>query len=118
SPDLRRKTGGPEPHSSAEAAKVWNGGEGTRLLYLLPWRDLPDDIFGHEAPFVKGWLREPWRDPWQLDREASRTVVPNLNVCGWYDHCNGSIDLHGAITKVGASAVARNHSTLIIGPWS
>lgn len=117
SPDLRKKLGGPEPHTSAEAAKLWNAGEGERLLQLLPWNDLPDEIFASEAPFVKAWLKEPWRDPWQLDRDAAQTAVPNLNVCGWYDHCNGSIDLHAAIAKHGGSDRAKSHSTLIVGPW-
>jgi putative CocE/NonD family hydrolase len=117
SPDMRRKQGGPPPHTGAEAAKAWDAGEGERLLHTLPWLDLPDEIFASEAPFVKGWLREPWRDPWKLARDASLTTVPNLNVCGWYDHCNGSIDLHTAISTTGGSESARKASKLIIGPW-
>ncbi len=118
SPDLRRRTGGPLPHDRAAAVQQWNDGEADRLLYFLPWLDLPDDLFGPEAPFVKAWLREPWRDPWKLERDAANTAVPNLNVCGWYDHCNGSIDLHVAIAARGATASARRDSRLIIGPWS
>lgn len=118
SPDMRRRTDGPPPHERADAVKAWNAGEGDRLLYSLPWLDLPDEIFGPEAPHVKAWLREPWRDPWQLGRDAANTAVPNLNVCGWYDHCNGSIDLHVAIAERGATDRSRQKSRLIIGPWS
>jgi uncharacterized protein len=117
SPDLHKRHGEPKPHTGPEAAEIWNAGEGNRLLHFLPWRDLPDAIFGSEAAVVKGWLREPWRDPWRLELDAAKTVVPNLNVCGWYDHCNGSIDLHVAIARHGASDVARKNSTLIVGPW-
>src|SRR4051812_18918127 len=113
SPDMRRKQGGPPPHTGAEAAKVWDAGEGERLLHTLPWLELPDEIFASEAPFVKAWLREPWRDPWNLPRDASLTTVPNLNVCGWYDHCNGSIDLHTAIATSGGSEIAKKQSKLI-----
>ncbi|MGE0760520.1 MAG: CocE/NonD family hydrolase [Pirellulaceae bacterium] len=118
SPDLRRKAGGAPPHVSSEAVAKWDAGEGERLLHFLPWQQLPDEMFGTEAPFVKGWLREPWRDPWQLDRDAAHTSVPNLNLCGWYDHCNGSIDLHQEISAHGKSLNARRHSQLIVGPWS
>src|SRR5207247_2564853 len=102
----------------ADAAKLWNAGEGDKLLHTLPWRDLPDDLYGTEAPAVKAWLAEPWHDPWQLDQDAARTLVPNLNVCGWYDHCNGSIELHRAISTQGGNELARRESRLIVGPWS
>src|SRR5262249_10286060 len=118
SPDLRRKTGGAPPHTSSAAADQWNAGEGDRRFNFLPWLDLPDDLFGTEAAYVKQWIREPSSDPWKLEADAARTVVPNLNVCGWYDHCNGSIDLHTAIVKSGGSDAARKNSVLIIGPWS
>lgn len=117
-PDLRRRAGGPPPHSGTEAAALWNAGEADRLLHVLPWRDLPDDLFGGEAPIVRAWLAEPWQDPWRLDLDAAGTIVPNLNVCGWYDHCNGSIDLHQAIATKGGSFAAKRYSRLIVGPWS
>jgi putative CocE/NonD family hydrolase len=117
-PDLRRRAGLPLPHTAAEAAANWNAGEGERLLNFLPWLDLPDHLFGTEAASTKQWLREPATDPWKLDADAAQTIVPNLNLCGWYDHCNGSIDLHTAIVERGGSDIARNESVLIIGPWS
>ena len=67
---------------------------------------------------MKEWLKEPRGDPWQLGRDAASTIVPNLNVCGWYDHCNGSIDLHRTIAAKGGSFSAKRHSRLIVGPWS
>lgn len=120
SPDLRRKANGPGPHTNAEATKLWAAGEGNALLHLLPWNKLPDEVFGNssEAAAMKAWLKEPTRDPWQLEKEAANTLVPNLNVCGWYDHCNGSIDLHRAIASKGGNFNAKRHSRLIVGPWS
>lgn len=116
SPDMRLKSAGPPPHSNADANKLW-ASEGGGLLSMLPWNDLPDDMFGTEAPFVKQWLKEPWQDPWHLERDAEKSLVPNLNVCGWYDHCNGSIDLHLAIASKGGNFHAKRHSRLIVGPW-
>ncbi|HEY2412745.1 MAG TPA: CocE/NonD family hydrolase [Pirellulaceae bacterium] len=118
SPDLRKRSGGPKPHTPAEAAEQWNSGEGERLFHFLPWLNLPDELFGSEASYVKDWIRRPWSDPWKLEADAAKTIVPNMNVCGWYDHCNGSIDLHTAIVKTGGSELARKNSVLIVGPWS
>src|SRR5947208_1813021 len=36
SPDLRRRLGGPPPHTGAAAAQLWDAGEGDRLLHWLP----------------------------------------------------------------------------------
>jgi putative CocE/NonD family hydrolase len=116
--DMNKRDGGPPPHTKAEAKKLWDEGEGERVMNTVAWLNLPDSLFGHEAAAMKDWLRRPWLDPWKLDEDAARATVPNLNVCGWYDHCNGSIDLHTAITKRGATEAARRHSKLIVGPWS
>lgn len=117
-PEARRRGGQPGLHTADEAKRLWNEGEGRALLGTLPWRELPDELFGTEAPFVKGWLQQPTRSPWHLDQDASRTTVPNLNVCGWYDHCIGSLELHLAISKAGGSFNAKRYSRLVIGPWS
>ena len=42
------------------------------------------------------------------ERDAAKAVVPNLNVTGWYDHCNNSIELHTMIREHGGSEVARS----------
>jgi putative CocE/NonD family hydrolase len=44
--------------------------------------------------------------------------VPNLDIVGWFDHCNDSIELHQAMRRVGKSEAARDGQRLIIGPWS
>lgn len=118
SSNMRLHDGGPPPHTNQEAKALWDAGRGREIMQTLPWLSLPDEMFGHEAKHMKDWLRKPWVDPWKLDEEAARTTVPNLNVCGWYDHCNGSIDLHTAIFNRGATDRARRSSKLIIGPWS
>lgn len=116
--DIRRKDGLPPPRVVAEAKKLWDDGEKEKILHTLPWLALPDEMFGHEAAAMKAWLRKPSVDVWNLDEEAARATVPNLNVCGWYDHCNGSIDLHTAIATRGATEAARKYSKLLVGPWS
>jgi len=118
SPDLRQRASRPGPHSAEEAASLWAAGEGERLLHFLPWLDLPDSLFEDEADAVKGWLRTPHTDPWQLDKLCSEIAVPNFDVVGWYDHCNGSIELHQKMTAEGYTDAARRGQRLVIGPWS
>ncbi len=118
SPDMRLRSKSPGTNTRPEAAKLWEAGEGRRLIHFLPWLDLPDDVFAAEAGFVKAWLRQPHLEPWKLLEGCREVAVPNLNVVGWYDHCNDSIELHQAIVREGKTATARQGSQLIIGPWS
>ncbi|MFO1095171.1 MAG: hypothetical protein U0992_17975 [Planctomycetaceae bacterium] len=99
SPDVRRRTGA--LHTVAEANKLWESGEGDKLLRTLPGANCPTRCSRLALPFVRAWRKEPWRDPLHLDQDAANTSVPNLNLCGWYDHCIGSIDLHQAISSIG-----------------
>ncbi len=118
SPDLRRRSDRPGAHTSAEAQKLWAAGEGDHLLHFLPWLNLPDSAFEDEAEAVRNWLRHPDTDPWQLDKACREVAVPNLDIVGWFDHCNGSIDLHRAMIKQGRTKSARDGQQLIIGPWN
>ncbi len=118
SPDMRKRSNGEKPHSRAEASKLWSAGKAKELLYFLPWLDLPDAMFGHEAGVVKDWLRNPVTDPWQLTRGCPDVAVPNFDVVGWFDHCNGSIELFREMVKKGKTEMARTRQRLVIGPWS
>ncbi len=118
SPDMRKRSAGVEPHTSAAAKKRWDAGDDQRLMNFLPWQNLPDSVWGDEADVVKDWLRQPHLEPWKLLDGVREVAVPNLNVVGWYDHCNESIELHQAIVQEGKTEIARTGSQLIIGPWS
>jgi putative CocE/NonD family hydrolase len=117
-PDMRAKLGAKELTTKAEMAKLWKEGESERLLHFLPWMKLPKNVFEHEEDAVHAWLREPHRDPWQFVEHCAEISVPNLDICGWFDHCNDGIEMHGAMRRVGKTEVARNGQRLIIGPWS
>jgi len=118
SPDMRKRVDGEKPHTRAEAAKLWTAGKHEQLMWTLPWIDLPDAMFGHEASTVKDWLRNPVEDPWRLPDCCPEITVPNFDVVGWFDHCNGSIGLHRKMVAEGRTAVARKRQRLVIGPWS
>lgn len=118
SPDLRRHHGGPGPYTRPEASAMWDFGE-KQYLWFLPWMEIPDSFWGSagEAEAVRAWLKQPSYDPWRFDEAASKITVPNICFVGWYDHCNGAIDIHNAVVARGATAVARRNQRLIIGPW-
>ena len=118
SPDMRKRANTEKPHSRAEAVKLWMAGKEDELLSFLPWNELPDSLFGTEAGAVKQWLRNPHVDPWRLLDDCPETEVANFDVVGWFDHCNGSIDLHRRMVVEGKTKIARERQRLIIGPWS
>jgi uncharacterized protein len=118
SPDLRRRAGGEPPHTTPEAQKIWNAGEGEKLLHFLPWQKLPQNVCGDEGDTVRAWLANPSHDPWKLDEHCREVAVPNLDIVGWHDHCNGDMLLHRTMVKEARTETARNNQRLIIGPWS
>lgn len=118
SPDMRLRSGKPGPKTKAAARSLWNLGMEQRLLYFLPWAELPDEIFEDDAAEVQKWLRHPEVDPWNLLAGCPDIAVPNIDIVGWFDHCNDSIEFFGTMRRVGKSAAARDGQRLIIGPWS
>ncbi len=118
SPDLRRRAGGEPPHTGAEARKVWDAGEGENLLSFLPWQKLPQSVFEDEGDVVRAWLAQPSHDPWKLDEHCRDVAVPNLDIVGWHDHCNGDMLLHRTMVEEGMTETARKNQRLIVGPWS
>lgn len=118
SPDMRLRSGAEGVKTKAEAVKLWKGGEDQRLLQFLPWLNLPINVFEDEKDAVEAWLSEPHREPWQFVENCAEISVPNLDICGWFDHCNDGIEMHQAMRRVGKTETARNGQRLIIGPWS
>ena len=117
SPDVRRRAGRPGVHSSMEMRKAWNAGESEKWLGFLPWLELPREVFEDETDAVHFWLKNPHTDPWKLHEGIPNIEVPNLNVIGWCDHCNGDLLLDRKIRTDAATEVARSGSRTIIGPW-
>jgi uncharacterized protein len=118
SPDVRRKTGRPGTHTNGEMRKLWNAGDSKKWLHFLPWLDLPLEAFEHETNAVQHWLKNPHTDPWKLHEDVPEIAVPNLDIIGWYDHCNGDMLLNRAMMTQAKTEVARKGSRTIIGPWA
>jgi putative CocE/NonD family hydrolase len=116
-PDLRLRSGQPGPKTKADGSKFWQS-DGKKLLEFLPWLDLPQSTFEDETEPMKEWLRHPYSDPWKLLDGCRDVAVPNLDIIGWFDHCNDGIELHQEMIRKGYTQVARTGQRLIIGPWS
>jgi putative CocE/NonD family hydrolase len=117
SPDMRQRAG-VEPLSSKDSAKAFWKKESEQWLHFLPWSELPRQFFEAETEHVNAWLENPHRDPWKLHEGVPNITVPNLNAIGWFDHCNGNLLLDRTMWKSAATKVAREHTRVIIGPWS
>jgi len=118
SPNMRLRSGKPGPTTKEEARVLWNLGMEHRLMFFLPWLELPADVFENDTDEMMAWLRNPQLDPWKLLDACREITVPNINVVGWYDHCNDSIELYQGMRRDGRTEMARAGQRLIIGPWS
>lgn len=118
SPDMRVRAKQPGTNSKAAMRKLWDAGQSKKWLGFLPWLELPKDACEDETPFVREWLEKPHTDPWKLHEGVKDIAVPNLNLIGWSDHCNGDMLLDRAIMSEARTEVARKGSRTIIGPWA
>src|SRR5690606_19820357 len=116
-PEMRRRNGRKGTTVRADAQALWAQGGAEKWPNFAPYLDLPREIFEDETDAVHAWLKAPHTDPWALDQGVPRIEVPNLNVIGWWDHCNGRLLLDQAIREKAATETARTGSRTIIGPW-
>lgn len=117
-PDLRRRRGLPPPHMPAEANHLWNEQEHGRWLGFLPWLDIARYLPEPLASQVEDWLRHPARRSWRIDEAYAEIDVPNLDFSGWYDHCGGTMAHLQGMQRYGRTALAREQTKLILGPWN
>jgi putative CocE/NonD family hydrolase len=118
SAESRRRSGRGGYTARDEGEQRWAAGDADRWLRFLPWSELPREAFEEETEAVQAWLREPARDPWRLDERCSEIAVPNLDVCGWYDHAAGEMRMTRTLMREGATEDARRGSRIVVGPWS
>ena len=105
--DVRKRNGDPPWKYNRE-----------QWLQFVPLGDLPKLQFEHHHEAMMHWLREPHHDPWALEKGIPNVTVPNFDVTGWHDHCNGDLLLHRTMIQEANTEVARTRSHTVIGPWS
>ena len=118
SPNMRQRAGLEGSKTKGDAVAAWKAGDSQKWLNHLPWLELPREACEDETEAVRFWLKYPHTDPWKLHEGAKNIEVPNLNVIGWCDHCNGNMLLDRTIMNEAATPAARNGSRTIVGPWS
>jgi len=118
SPNMRQRANRKGVHTKAEARKIWNAGDSEKWLHHLPWLELPRVACEDETEAVRYWLENPHTDPWKLHEGVKNIEVPNLNLIGWCDHCNGNMLLDRTIMSQAATPRAREGSRTIVGPWA
>jgi len=113
-PDIRRRAaraGTGEPLKKPEPKEI------EKWLWFVPWLKLPHKVFEHETEVMHYWMNHPHLDPWKLDEGCREIAVPNFDVIGWHDHCNGDALLYRSMAAHAKTEVARKKSRIIIGPW-
>lgn len=79
-------------------------------------------LAGRNAAFFKDWIAHPDYDEyWQvIDAEEAfnRIGIPVLNFGGWFDlFRQGTLHGYTGMRARGRTAIARNGTSLVIGPW-
>jgi len=113
-PDIRRRAG----RTASEEYQRFADPKAKRWLSFLPWLELPREVFEHETEAVHYWMNNPHLDPWKLDEGCREISVPNFDIVGWHDHCNGDMLLYRTMVAEGKTETARKGSRIMIGPWS
>jgi len=114
SPDVRARAG----RTVSDEYEQFADRKAQRWLWFLPWIELPREVFEDETEAVHYWLKHPHLDPWKLHEGCRQIAVPNLDMVGWHDHCNGEMLLHRTMVAEAMTETARNGSRILIGPWS
>ena len=105
--DVRKRNGDPQ----------WKY-DRDKWLSFVPLGKLPHKQFEHNYKPMMDWLRKPYHDPWALESGIPNVTVPNFDIIGWHDHCNGDILLHRTMIEHAKTEIARTRSRTVIGPWS
>jgi len=116
--DLKRRNKLPPPHSNEQAKKIWDNGDGARLLNMLPVSRTAEYLPEPLGSYFLDWMKNPSSPVLKLNECHQNIRVPNLDITGWFDHCNETIHHLALMKKNAATACARKHSKIIIGPWN
>ena len=107
----------PRDTTAANAARRENP-----ALSHLPMVDADLKQVGEIVPFYRDWMRHPAPDEFWASRSPIHRLddlaVPAHYYVGWYDFfLRGALEDYVAIKEHARTAVARDETRLIVGPW-
>jgi putative CocE/NonD family hydrolase len=113
----RRRSGDTSfPQTFTEAEYNWDRLQLGRWLWTLPLADIPDRLYGPEAPMQRRYWEEINREFWALDRSYHAVTVPTMTLTGWWDRLN-QCSFHFPGMRAEGPAQTRDQHRLLIGPW-
>ncbi len=92
-----------------------------KVIWHLPLVEMPK-LLGHHAEFYTRWLQHPdYDEEWRklsVEEHFERIAVPVHTLGGWFDILvQGTLNGYIGMSKQGKTAVAREKSRVIVGPW-
>jgi putative CocE/NonD family hydrolase len=92
-----------------------------RILWHLPLNDM-QELAGRHAQFYQDWLAHPaYDDYWKsmsVEERFESIGIPVHTFGGWYDIlAQGTLNGYMGMSKKGKTAIAREKSKMIVGPW-
>jgi len=115
STNQRRRANLPGVHMLWEDRKLWQQGESDKWLNFLPWFELPREMLNEDR---RNFLNNPSFESLDLLGGCKDISVPNFDISGWYDFCNGDMLMFRAMVNKAKTKVARKGTRIIIGPWT
>ncbi len=93
----------------------------SKVLWHLPLNDM-QKLVGRNAHFYKEWMEHPDYDEYwkavNAEEVFDRIGIPVLNFGGWFDlFRQGTLRGYTGIHARGKTTVAREKTSLVIGPW-
>jgi putative CocE/NonD family hydrolase len=104
------------PNTVEEADHNWDRLLRGKWTWHVPLAEVPDELFGPDAPMQRRYWQEINREFWALDRSYPEVSVPTATLTGWWDrlsHCS----LHFTGMRQSGPAATREAHRLVIGPW-
>ena len=91
------------------------------ILWHLPLNDM-QELAGRHAQFYQNWLEHPSYDDYWKDMSVEERFesigIPVHTFGGWYDIlAQGTLNGYMGMSKKGKTAIAREKSRMIVGPW-
>jgi putative CocE/NonD family hydrolase len=92
-----------------------------KILWHLPLTDM-QNLAGRHAQFYQDWLAHPAYDaywkPLSVEERFESIGVPVHTFGGWYDILlRGTINGYVGVSRAGKTAISRQKSQMIVGPW-